>query len=545
MILERLFPENEAFADNLLRSILNLPKAFWIALGVLGLVGLGAGIVVQPELMIFALVGIGIGIPAALFAWNFPEYVLIAVVFLSSGFIHAKKMEVGGGLELRDVAFIGVLGLLVFQGIVRKNLKIIWWRVSVPLLLFLIIAVVSLFNALFFENVALNWAFNDMRILIYYAMYFSAAWAITSQKRLFVTWLGLFIIADLIALLIFLQQPLGPHNPLIEAMVGGRWDLHGQGGLVRVVPAAHALMHFMAVIAFVFIVYAKGSKFLFWFGVSQFLFLNTSLLLTFTRSQWLATAIALFLISLYLIPQYKDQIIKWTIKYSIPTLLVLIFIFGVFGTAVGDALSSVPIIGSVVDRFATILTPSETLATNSLKWREFEFQQGFAALRESPWLGVSLGNSYRPVTTLQGEVLGWWTDGSLERGYVSRFTRFIHSSYLAIAVKMGILGFIAFIWFCLIFIWESWRLVRRMPDSLNKGIVLAIFTSFIGLMQWSVFHTHFMRTESTIAVGIMTGIVASINHLHEISSRTQGSNSNGNYNTQARTDVLGEQPLSP
>ena len=543
--MERLFPQNEAFADNLLRSILQLPKRLWRVIGMLGLVGLGAGIIVQPELVVFALVAVGIGIPAALFAWNNPEFILIAVVFLSSGFIAAKKMEVGGGLELRDVALIGSLGLLVFQGIIRKNLKIYWWPVAAPLIVFLLIALVSLFNALMFENVALNWAFNDMRILIYYAMFFSTAWAVKNEKQLMIVWLGLFLIADLIAVIIFVQQPLGASNPLLESMVGGRWDLIDQGVAVRVVPAAHALMHFMAVIAFVFIVYARHVKWLFWFGLFQFGFLNVSLLLTFTRSQWLATAIALFLIGIFIFPQFKELIIQWLLKYSIPTILVLIFLFGVFGTTIGNALEQIPIVGGVVDRFATIFTPSETLETNSLEWREFEFQQGFAAVRESPWLGVSLGNSYRQVTTLQGEVLGWWTDGSLERGTVSRFTRFIHSSYLAIAVKMGIPGFVAFMWFCFAFIWESGRLLRKMPDSLNKGIVLAIVTAFIGLMQWSVFHTHFMRTESTIAIGIMTGIVASIHHLNEISSRNQGSNSNGINDKQAHPNVLGEQSLSP
>lgn len=543
MNLERIFPQTPQFADNLLQSLINLPALFWKIVGVLGLFGLAAGLIIMPELVILAMVGIGVGIPAALFAWNYPEFILIGVVFLSSGFISANKMEVGGGLELRDVAFIGSLGLLAFQGIIRKKLVIHWWPVAAPLLIFLILAIISLFNALVFENVALNWAFNDMRILIYYGMFFSAAWAVNSVKQLGVIWLGLFLIADLIAVIIFLQQPLGADNPLLSAMVGGRWDLIDQGVAVRVVPAAHALMHFMAVIAFVFVVYGRNIKWLFWFGLFQFSFLNVSLLLTFTRSQWLATAIALFLIGLYVAPQFKDQIISWTIKYSVPTILVLVFIFGVFGTTVGNALEQVPIVGGIVDRFSTIFTPSETLETNSLEWREFEFQQGFAAIRKSPWLGVSLGNSYRPVTTLQGEVLGWWTDGNLERGYVSRFTRFIHSSYLAIAVKMGLLGFAAFIWFCLMFLYEGWRLIRKMPDGIHKGIVLAIVTAFIGLMQWSIFHTHFMRTESTIAVGIMTGIVASIHHLHEIGS-IQGSNSNGIENWKTYFNVFGEQSVS-
>lgn len=535
---ERAFPHSPNFADNIIKKLVGLPKLFWMAVSLLGLTGLGVGLFVEPELTILGLTAVGLGIPAVLFAWTFPEIVLVSVVFLSSGFIAAKRMEVGGGLEMRDLAFIGSLGLLLFQGILRKRLTIPWPRVSAPLIAFLILAFFSLINALLFQNVAVNWAFNDMRILIYYGMFFSAAWAINSEKKFMIVGIGLFIIADLIAFIIFAQQPLGADNPLLESMLNSRWDLNDQGVAVRVVPAAHALMHFMAVISFALIFYAGESKKLFWFGVIQFGFLNTSLLLTFTRSQWLATFIAIFLICLVLAPRYKERIIKLSVKYSIPTLLVLIFIFGVFGNALSKTIATVPIVGGIVERASSIFTPSETLETNSLEWREFEFQKGFEALREKPLWGVSLGNSYREITTLQGEALGWWTDGNIDRETVSRFTRYIHSSYLAIAVKMGLTGFVMFMAFCFMFILEGWRLVRRLPHGLNKGIALAIVTSFIGLMQWSIFHTHFLRTESTIAIGIMTGIVASINTLNE-QRNSRGFIYHGSEQRQTRIDVPG------
>lgn len=513
--LERVFPSSPDIADNLLRQLVRLPKVYWYLIGFLGLAAFGSGLVLLPQLTIITLGAVAFGIPALLFAWKYPEIILVVVVFLSSGFISGKRMEIGGGLELRDAAFLGSLGLLIFQGILRKKFEIPWWRVAAPLIVFLAIAILSLINALLFENVAANWAFNDMRILIYYAMFFSCAWAVKSEKQLQYVLLGLFIIADLIALIIFAQQPLGADNPLLESMISSRWDLHDQGVAVRVVPAAHALMHFMAVISFALIFYAGKAKRVFWFGLLQFGFLNAALMLTFTRSQWLATAIGIFLICIVVIPQYKDRFIRWGIKYSVPTVLLLICILGIFGTTVLQTINTIPIVGGVVERASTIFTPSETLETNSLEWREFEFQKGWEALKENPFLGVSLGNNYREVTTLQGEALGWWTDGSLERNHITRFTRYIHSSYLAIAVKMGVFGLTAFLLFCLLFIFEGWKLTRRMPLNVYRGVALAIIASFIGLMQWSIFHTHFMRTESTIAIGIMTGIVASINYLNE------------------------------
>lgn len=542
MRLAQLFPNPPDFAQWLLLTAVKLPKPFWLGVGVLGLLGLGGGLIVEPELTIFAMFAIGIGIPGAIFAWNYPEFVLLGVVFLSSGFIHSDRMELAGGLEYRDAAFFGALGLLAFQGILRRRWRFPLPPVAIPLLVFLSIAVLSLINALLFEDVAVNWAFNDMRIIVYYAMFFAVSWAIRREEQIGIIWLGLFLIADLIAIIIFLQQPLGVDRPLLEAMVGGRWNLFENGSAVRVVPAAHALMHFMASMAFVFIVYARQSKFLFWFGVSQFIFLNVSLLLTFTRSQWLATFIAVFLMVIVVAPQYKDQIRSWLVKYSIPTFLVLVCAIGLFGTAVAESLNQVPIIGGIVERASTIFTPSDTLETNSLEWRKFEYQKGMEALNESPWLGVSLGNNYRQVTTVQGEAIGWWTNGQLHAGAISRFTRYIHSSYLSIAVKMGVPGFAAFLWFCVALVVEGFRLFRRLPDSIYKGIVLAIVTGFIGLMQWSIFHTHFMRTESTIAVGILAGLVAAINILNE-NKQLEGTKDNGSKDWKAYFNVFGQQSV--
>lgn len=500
----------------IIAKAIRVPRQDWFRLSGLLLLIFIAGLMILPAPIVYGLTAVGVGLPLLLLVWRRPDLGVVGVIFLTSGLFPPELAEIRlpfGGLELSDIAFMGLLGLVALQNMIRKSLPIPWPTVGVPLLIFLLLAVFSLFNALVFEKVATNWAFNDMRILIFYGMYFLVAWSVKKQSHLVVILISLFVVADLIAVAIILQQFLGENSFVLSAMSGGRWRIHDIGVMVRVVPAAHALMHFMAVIAFSLIIFTRHTFKLKFVYLLQFLFLNFSLLLTFTRSQWLATAIALMLMVVALIPHYKKEVIKYSLRVGLPLLLLLVCVLGFGGAELQAMFNDVPVVNEIVERAASIFTPEETLDTSSLEWREFEHEQAWISIQENPWLGVSLGNYYRYVTTLQGEALGWWTDGSLAAGEISRFTRYIHSSYVAIAVKMGIPGIAVFLWFCFAFLYYGWQLYRRLPMGLNKGLVLTILASFIGLMQWSIFHTHFMRNESTIAIGAMVGIVGSIHAL--------------------------------
>jgi O-antigen ligase len=162
----------------------------------------------------------------------------------------------------------------------------------------------------------------------------------------------------------------------------------------------------------------------------------------------------------------------------------------------------------------TLLTPNETLDTASLQWRVFENAEALNSISRHPLFGVGLGNSYRNITTLQGEADGWFTGRSLVAGEVSRFTRYVHSSYLWIPVKMGIPALVIFLWFCAALLFAGWRLMRKLPAQQMKGIVLAVVTGFAGLLVWTAFHQHLIMNRSSTAVAAMAGLVAGIYSLH-------------------------------
>jgi len=506
-----------------LPTIPNISPIVWIILWSLGLGLLALSLYLAPTISALALAAFGLGLPLVLLAWFRPEFGLLAIIFLTSSFLPADivdmRLPIGGGLDLRDLTLLGMFGLLGFRGLARKALWVPWWPVGVPLLTFLGFAIFSAAYALFFQRVEANWALNDLRILMYYAVFFVTGWAITRRRQLTILIAGLFLIADLTAGIVLLQQFLGTENRLLAAMSDTHWGLWQQGaasggfGIVRVVPPGHVLMYFMMVIALCLMVFARKNRRLRAIFALQFLYLNVGLLLTYTRAQWIAATIALGMIFIALIPAYKAQLAR----YLVIGISVFLLAYSLLGAGLQESIDNVPFVNVLTARVLSILTPSETLGSLSITWRLFETEEALRSIAERPLLGVALGNSYRDVTLLRGEASGQFT-GSLAAGTLSRFTRFIHNSYLSIAVKMGLPALISYLCFCVAFLVSSWQLYRNLSERYLKAIVLAVLAGFVGLLQWSILHQHFVETESTSVVGLMVGLTASILYIQRCKS---------------------------
>ncbi len=486
-------------------------RVLGIALGALCLGSLAAGLYLAPELATLGLVILGLGLPVVFLLWYRPEVGLLALIFLSGSFIPQSvvdlRLPIGGGLDLRDMALIGLFGLVFLQQLNRGTLKVLWWPVGGPLLLFLILAVFSAFYALFFEHVESNWALGDLRILILYLTFFIALWAIKRPEQLRVLLIGLFIIADLTAMIIYLQQFLGAGNPLLQAMMVSRdWRVYELTGAVRVVPAGQVLMHFMWFVALGVLVLGRPNWRLKTLCLIQVLFLGGGHLYTYMRAQWVALIIGLGLALIVLVPRFKQRQARVAIIAGCAALVVA-------GVIVGAPLSqafSSPFLAGISERFGSILTPSDTSETQSLQWRSFEIEKALEAIRKQPLTGVGLGNRYRPLSAHSSEASGSLTDGRVDSGRVSRFTRYVHNSYVSIAVKMGIPGLTVLLWFCAAALFRGFQVYRNMPDSGYKGVVLGILTGFAGLLVWCYFHAHLIKAESTATIGLMVALVGSI-----------------------------------
>lgn len=453
-------------------------------------------------------------VPAAWLFWIQPVYGLVALMFFASGFLHPGfvdiRLPVGGGLEMRDMLLIMMFGLLFFQRLTRKNIVLPWWPVGGFMALFVGMIAFSTINALKYENVEFNWAFSEVRILIFYLIFFIAAWSIVDRHSLYIAFLGSCAIADITAGIVIIQQYLGPHNYLLESMHDGSWQVWEQQGATRVVPPGIVYMYFMMLISMGLMVFYRSDmrRFLFWTAHSGLL--GISLLLTFTRSSWIASGITVLLMGVILFPLYRPYLAHIFV-FGTATAL---FLGGTLGLFLEGQTVEIPMVEGLVSRFSSIFEPGDTLETNSLQWRVFELQEATKSIKQHPLIGVGLGNSYRNITVFQGEAQGLWTEGDISYRRIDRFTRYTHSSYLAITVKMGIPAIVTLLAFCVFAILKSWPLYQSLPDGFAKGIVLSAATAMIGLLQWSIFHAHLMLAGSTAVIGLIIGMLAGIHYIY-------------------------------
>jgi O-antigen ligase len=494
-----------------------------LALGVvvtaLGFVGALLAVPRDVEALVPLLAVIAIGIPFAWLVWTQPVIALVVILFLNASFFKSSVLDVRvgfGGFDLNDLLLLGLLGMLAFRKLVNKTLDIPWWAVSAPLLLFLSMAAFSLIYALVLQHVEPTLVFNELRPIIYYLAAFAVAWSITRPRQLVVLLGALFVIADLVALIIIVQQFKGLHSPLIESVMSGSgrtwllWEVAGISsgfGSVRVVPAGHVLTYAMSIVAFTSLFRARQPLLLRGFFAAQFLFINIGLLLTYTRAQWIASAVAVTLTLIVLMVVNRHRVITFFLV-SVLVLLLVLSLVGVASDGFDQGTTSSPL----MQRLLTIFKPDETLDTASLQQRFIENDEAITTITKNPLLGVGLGNDYR------GAIL------SRPRESVGdlRFARFIHNAYLYIAAKMGIPALAVFLWFCVVFIVSGWRAYLKMSDHFWRPVTLAMLFCFIGVMLWSNTQPNFMLTEGTLFVGVMVGIVMACRELETQQRQAEG-----------------------
>jgi len=492
-----------------------------IPIAILICVLLGVSLYFLPQITALLLALIGIGIPAFLLIWSRPEFGLIGILFFTSSFISPEdildlRLPIGGGLDFQDVFFLLVVGMLVFRVLIKKKPITLLGGVGIGLAIFLAMAVFSIVFALVFQNTESNWALNDFRNLLHYCLFFITLWNIEEKKQIDIIHYGMYLIADISVVIIILQQFAGANNPLLLAMSRSRdWRIYERASGARVIPASHLIMHYWWIISFAMLAFTPRKSRWRIFYIFQIIFIGVGHMLTYVRSQWVASVIGLGLMAYILIPKFRDQMPK-IIILAVALAMVFTTVIGVVGL---DAISKFPLFEGIVDRAVSLFNPVQVAESNSLQWRAFENREAINAILKDPLTGVGLGGRYRDLTTLAGEAMGWMTRDDISAGVVSRFTRYVHNSYLHIAVKMGIPALAVLLTSFILFIGKGWKAYQNMDDSMYKGMVLGILLSFIGILAWAYFHTHLLKLESIPIIAITIGLVGGImkNHTSWIS----------------------------
>jgi O-antigen ligase len=494
--------------DLLARLSRTTPRSAALGLCVFVLAALGGLVYLTPNETSARLLALGgLVLPMAWLLYAYPELGVVAICFFTADLVPRDLVSasIGGlGIDAADATLLGVLAVFVLHGLRSRSLDIPQWPMIGPLLLFAGLGAFSAIYARFYQNVNLGLVMGELRPIVYGVGCTLGVLLLTRRQQLARLLIGLFVVADATAGALVIQEFVGPGHPLVPVPPEGIWqvDQMASGGFasLRLVPPGHALLYLMLNVAICLLLMWRSAVWLRALLVLHIFGLSLAMLLTYTRAQWVASAIALLLIVILLPPASKKALARFLLP--VVSFLALGFVFAGADVFSLSASSDNPLI----DRAASIATPEETLNTSSLQWRVFEADAVFRALSEQPFLGVGLGNNYRDVTLLAGEASGWlWDlDGP------ARLTRFVHNSYLYMAVKLGLVALGVFFWFCVAFVVTGTIAYFRSPNGWTRAVVLGVVCSLIGLLQWAIFEPQFMLPAGVATLGVMTGLVACV-----------------------------------
>jgi len=502
-----------AILPNVVTPQVRVPAVWSVGACALACLSLALASYLAPTAVVPVLGAFALGAPLLWLSWTHPELCLLGLLCLTAGLLRGADLYIPlplGGLYPNDVALLGLLALLAVRALVTGGLRVDWWPVNRALLVFLGLVLASLVYATRFREVELRQALNELRPLAYYSLSILTVMAITRRRQRIALVVGLFVLADVIGAALFLQQFAGAGSFLLPGMADWQVDAvgatgitgepsgtPGQGfGFVRVVPPAHLLLFILSVLGFVWASASGLRRSIRVLCAAQFVFLNAAMLLTYTRAQWIASVISLAIVVVLLPRAVRARLMGYGLVGVATALLGV----GLVGAGIQPPIE-VPAFGAIISRATSTLSPDQTFNSSSLQWRGFEIEAALQSLVNAPQ-GVGLGNAYRPVTTFGGEAAGYQGAEPLNR--------FVHNSYLYIAVKVGVLGLAAFLWFCLAFVTNGWRVFRRLADGPDRWLMLAMLAAFVGIMQWSFTEANFMQTGSTVVIGLMIGLAGTL-----------------------------------
>lgn len=108
----------------------------------------------------------------------------------------------------------------------------------------------------------------------------------------------------------------------------------------------------------------------------------------------------------------------------------------------------------------------------------------------NPVWGIGFNKPYRPHIYVNERRIDW----------------FVHNGYLWILLKMGLVGFVPFMWFSYVFVKRGLRNWDKVNNSFFKGIVLGSVVSYLGMAVSNLAAPHFMQNWEVAVFGLSFGI---------------------------------------
>jgi O-antigen ligase len=437
--------------------------------------------ITSSKFLILALAGIAV----TFVALSKPEFVILLLLAASSSILDVQQIptiSVGKSFSVVELCLILLLGLTVIK-VLGREFHYVKTPLDLPIALFFLASFISLTNSVVNLGTDVNLMEFQWRILFSYLLFFTVTNLIRTRQQLMTLIAGLFAIATIVALLMIVQQILGPSVVILPGRVEIA-DVYQVRftGVTRILPPGQSLVLVMFLPAVLLIIFRQRRT---WIDV--LLGLSAALLLvglafTFTRGFWAGIVVAGAAMFLRVSGEQRKKMILFFCLLLLIT-IITIPLLSVFSPKAGR------VIDALYARVATFAEPNRALNSSSWQYRVEEGKFARLTIQENPWLGVGPGNDYRPQ---------FWSG--------DRLTHYVHNTYLFILVDMGIVGLIPFIWFTVVFLVRGARLGIVIRDRGLRAIALGFTLSYVAVLIVGIVAPVFMEWYWPPVLAIMFGV---------------------------------------
>lgn len=410
------------------------------------------------------------------FSYMKPNNLPIIIILLVSGLVPYNRMPriplFGGGISLCDLGiFLGFL-IVIFKILSTKYNKTLFNKSTMikPLILLFAFVIISFLRTIFFHNsISLQPIFNELRPFVYLIItFFICLLTIRNLSEISKLIRSLIIICILMSLFQILEAKFAFGFTAADIRTA---ELEGGIVFSNINRATMPGISFL-LLSFYFMIleYLFNKKFI---NIMACCLFMISILFSFGRMKFLTLVIGCFIL-IFLLPNNKK--LKYLFTFLI---LVLILIFA-------STFNQNNSLSAIKDRFSSIIS-SRTYTGESLNWRYQENRDAINKLKGNLLFGIGLGREYRSL--------------SIQRNVFSGALTYIHSGYLFLILKLGLIILIPIFWITLIFVRNCFKKSAR--NQFLTNLLSASFVTYLCLLLSSLTQPEFHNNASMVLFGIL------------------------------------------
>lgn len=426
-----------------------------------------------------------------------PEIGLLIIVILTSSIVFEESLPlipIGlGSLHISDVLLLYMLGTLGYRFISDRDFSFAKSPLNIPILLFLAISLLSAALAVVRYGIDFNDVARLFRMISYYLLFFLITNLITEKEQIKFLLKGLLLIATVVAAAMVLQAIIGESIQLMPGRIENAATFGSQFEALRILPPGQTLVFVTFLTAICTLVFVQDKPVLFSGTFYLIPLLGMGIILTYNRSYWVAAILGVMILLLITATEGKIRLVA---------LLMVVLIFGgsilaMFGGTEGKLGATVD---AVSTRFNSLFAGAELQQSGPVDDRRIENGYAIAQIQSHPLLGIGLGNDYRPKIYGQDDKL----------------TYYVHNAYLFLLTDTGIVGFLFYFWFYILFLIRAAKSWKGISDNFLKSAVVGFMISGIAILLMALVIPVFMEWFSIVVIAGMIGLTEALIRINDM-----------------------------